>query len=203
MTPSDTAHPEGEMKDVFERPFDGYMDPRLQVARVITRREAEAILEHSGDLVAALSTPPSRPQGEEGRGGIYVASRASVLERGQMWRDCRDRGAPIISTWIDEDGPNDTAALDELWTRILREVTGASGLVLYVEPSDFPLKGAFVEIGMALAANVPITIVAPGVEITGRNQRPFGSWIKHPLVSFADAVEQALSALSNQGKPSS
>jgi hypothetical protein len=128
------------------------------------------------------------------RRGLYVASRASVLARGAMWRDLRAKGAPIISSWIDEDGPNDTADLDELWVRIRREVLSAERLILYVEPDDFPLKGAFVEVGMALAAGVPITIVAPGVEITGRNQRPFGSWIKHPSVSFAPSVQAALGA---------
>lgn len=134
---------------------------------------------------------------------IYVASRASVLARGAMWRAERAAGAPIISTWIDEDGENDTADLDELWVRICREVSTAQRLVLYVEPTDFPLKGAFVEIGMALAARVPIVVVAPDVKIEGRNCRPFGSWIRHPLVCFADSVWTAfatdtasLSALS-------
>lgn len=116
------------------------------------------------------------------------------LARGEMWRAYRAAGAPIISSWIDEDGPNDTADLDELWIRIRREVVSAERLVLYVEPDDFPLKGAFVEIGMALAANVPIVIVAPGVEIKDRNCRPFGSWIKHPSVRFAETVAQALSS---------
>lgn len=128
----------------------------------------------------------------EERCGVYVASRASVLERGQMWRAVRSGGAPIISTWIDEDGENDTADLDELWVRIRREVTGAERLILYVEPDDFPLKGAFVEIGMALAANVPIFLVAPRVLIEGRNCRPFGSWIKHPSVKFVETVAAAL-----------
>lgn len=145
---------------------------------------------------AALATLPARPLAAAVRAtprrGIYVASRASVLARGEMWRRFRAEGHPIISTWIDEDGPNDTANLDELWVRIRREVVGAERLVLYVEPDDFPLKGAFVEIGMALAANVPIFIVAPGVEISGRNQRPFGSWIKYPSVTMCSDMAGAL-----------
>lgn len=124
--------------------------------------------------------------------GVYVASRASVLARGEMWRRLRADGAPIISTWIDEDGENDTADLDELWVRINREVTSAAALILYVETDDFPLKGAFVEVGMAIAAGVPIFVVAPGVFISGRNQRPFGSWCRHPSVSFCGTVSEAL-----------
>lgn len=145
----------------------------------------------SADAILALL--PDRGGGVPS--GVYVASRASVLERGAMWRRYRDTGAPIISTWIDEDGPNDTADLDELWVRIRREVITAERLILYVESSDFPLKGAFVEIGLALGANVPIFIVAPDVKIKGRNQRPFGSWIKHPLVRFAATVDEALAVV--------
>lgn len=134
---------------------------------------------------------PTTSGGEPSAAGVYVASRASVPERSAMWRRLRDRGEPISSTWIDEAGQGDTAELDELWSRICREVTGARHLIMYVEPSDFPLKGAFVEVGMALAARVPITIVAPDVEIEGRNCRPFGSWIRHPLVTFAPDVVTA------------
>ncbi len=111
-----------------------------------------------------------------------------------MWRQYRAAGVPINSTWIDEDGPKASRDLADLWRRILRETTTAKFLVLYAEPDDFPLKGALIEVGMALAANVPIRIVAPGVEIEERNCRPLGSWIKHPLVSFWPTVQEALYA---------
>lgn len=127
-----------------------------------------------------------------GLAGIYVVSRASILARGAMWREARELGAQIISSWIDEDGENDTADLSELWTRIRREVLSARKVVMYVETDDFPLKGAFVEIGMALAGGIPITIVAKGVAINGRNCRPFGSWIRHPSVTFSDSLAEAL-----------
>ncbi len=45
------------LTDVFERPFDGDDDRRIRVAKAITRAEAEAILEHSGDLILALASP--------------------------------------------------------------------------------------------------------------------------------------------------
>lgn len=128
----------------------------------------------------ALEPPPVVVRRKEIARGVYVASRASVLARGIMWRRLRAEGAPIISTWIDEDGENDTADLDELWVRINREVTSAAALILYVE------------VGMAIAADVPVFVVAPGVEISGRNQRPFGSWCRHPSVSFCDTVSEAL-----------
>lgn len=128
--------------------------------------------------------------------GIYGASRASVPERGAMWRRLRATGAPIIASWIDEDGEGQTDDVGALWLRIEREVTSAALLILYVEPEDFPLKGALVEVGMALAAHVPVVCVLPGVVLEPRSMRPLGSWARHPLVSFADTVEEAIAAPS-------
>lgn len=123
---------------------------------------------------------------------VYVASRASVLERGAMWRALRTAGANIISTWIDEDEEGLTGAFDELWTRIEREIRVADRLVLYAESSDFPLKGAYVEVGMALAMGKPVFVVVPGLTLSPRSMRPLGSWAAHPLVRFCDSVELAV-----------
>lgn len=145
------------------------------------------------EIAADLRLLLSAPKVEVARHGVYVASRASTPERPAMWRALRDAGHPIIATWIDEAGEGETACNAELWQRIEREVTGAERLVLYVEPQDFPLKGAYVEVGMALAAGVPVKVVAPGVEMQPHTLRPLGSWAKHPLVTFCDTVEAALS----------
>lgn len=122
---------------------------------------------------------------------IYVASRASIPERGAMWRAAREQGVPIISTWIDEDGDGATDDFSDLWKRINREVTSATRLVLYAEPGDFPLKGAFIEVGMALAVGVPVCLVLPGVFVEGRSCRPIGSWIRHPEVYRFDTIAEA------------
>jgi hypothetical protein len=127
--------------------------------------------------------------------GIYVASRASIPERAAMWRSLRESGWPIVSTWIDEDGPGQTEDMGELWTRIAEEVTSAAGLVLYVEPEDFPLKGALVEVGMAIGFEVPVVVVAPHVTIEPRSYRPIGSWMGHPLVSVAGSLVEAFHKL--------
>jgi hypothetical protein len=126
--------------------------------------------------------------------GIYIASRASIPERAAEWRRLRSTGVPIISSWIDEDGEGQTVDFGDLWSRVEAEVTTAERLVLYVEPGDFPLKGALVEVGMALAAGVLVRVVAPGVELEPRSMRPLGSWAAHPLVSFAASVEEAIAA---------
>ena len=132
------------------------------------------------------------------REGVYVASRASVPERSAMWRMHRDHGRPIISTWIDEAGEGESHDLGVLWERILAEVTTAKALILYAATNDFPLKGAFIEVGMALAAGVPVFVVLDGVDLEPRSLRPLGSWARHPLVTFAPSVTDAfrLAALS-------
>lgn len=129
------------------------------------------------------------------RQGVYVASRASIPERGQMWRNLRASGIDITSSWIDEDGEGQTDDWGELWQRIEREVKSSQALILYAEPDDFPLKGAFVEAGIALASGIPIFIVAPGVELGSYGCRPIGSWASHPLVSYAPSIGAALDAI--------
>lgn len=127
--------------------------------------------------------------------GIYVASRASVPEVVAMWRRLRDEGWPIVSTWIDEAGLGDTEDMGELWSRIEREIRSSCGLVLYAEPTHFPLKGGLVEVGIALGAGVPVVVVLPGVEIDPRSCRPVGSWIRHPSVSHCGTVKDAIRML--------
>jgi hypothetical protein len=107
-----------------------------------------------------------------------------------MWRDLRDSGVRITSSWIDEDGEGQTEDFGDLWQRIENEIRRSSALVLYVEPSDFPLKGALVEVGMALAIGLPINVVAPGVFLE-RSMRPIGSWAAHPSVCFFEDVRAA------------
>lgn len=126
--------------------------------------------------------------------GLYVASRASLPARGEMWRRFRSEGVPIVSTWIDEDGPDETADFGDLWERIAAEISGSQALVLYVEEGDFPLKGALIEVGMALAQGIPVHVAAPGVILDERSMRPLGSWAAHPRVTIHQKVETAIMA---------
>ena len=123
---------------------------------------------------------------------LYVASRASIPERAAMWRKIRDSGVVITSSWIDEDGPGQTDDYADLWRRIVHEIAAADRLVLYAESGDFPLKGALVEVGVALGLGKPITVCLPGVELEPRSCRPIGSWICHPLVKRIDDVLEAV-----------
>lgn len=128
--------------------------------------------------------------------GIYVASRASIPERAAMWRQYRANGFPIISTWIDEDGPGQSVSLRDLWERVVREVASAERLVLYAESDDSPLKGAFIEVGIALGCGVPVFVVAPNV-IIDSSFRPLGSWVAHPNVTMCGSLDDAFVGPSN------
>ena len=134
---------------------------------------------------------PARPDEQTLRDGatdahplkIYVASRASIPARAALWRDLRDRhGARIISSWIDEAGGGETEDFADLWARILREVEACDRLVLYIEVGDFPLKGALIEVGAALALGKPVWVIGVGIALEKRSCRPVGSWINHPRV---------------------
>lgn len=126
--------------------------------------------------------------------GIYVASRASLPARPAMWRGYRDRGFPIVSSWIDEAGDGETANFGDLWRRIDREIAAASVLVLYAEREDFPLKGAYVETGLALARGIPVLCAFPGVVLDPRSARPVGSWLHHPSCQIFITLDAAMSA---------
>lgn len=124
---------------------------------------------------------------------FYVASRASLPDRPHMWRTFRDfHGVSITSTWIDEAGEGETGCFTELWDRITREIAAADRLVLYAEAGDFPLKGALIEVGIALGMGKPVTVCLPDVKLNGRTHRPVGSWIEHRAVIRNDDITKVL-----------
>lgn len=172
--------------------------------RQIAANAAINSIPSTGEVRSNEAPALSSDQGAEGK-GIYVASR---VKRAPVWLKWRATGQPIISTWIDEAGEGETADLSELWTRVQREVSGAAALIFYAGADDFPLKGALVEVGIALGAGIPVFLVLDaGIMLDGRTLRPLGSWALHPLVTrcadLADAFARSHSLLAteNTGGP--
>lgn len=97
---------------------------------------------------------------------IYVASKT---KHAPMWKQLRDEGFPIVSSWIDEAGLEETLDWNDLWSRCINEASTATTLIVYVLPGEI-LKGALVEVGAALSHNVPIIIIG--------NPTKQGSWWK-------------------------
>ena len=153
----------------------------------------DRILDAVKGVERAARTHQPAPTSPSPKGGIYIASRASIPARAAQWRLLRDiLGWHIVSTWIDEAGPGETQDFAKLWVRIESEVKQAERVILYVESDDFPLKGALIEVGMALAAGVKVFVVAPGLMLEPRTRRPLGSWIDHPLVTLVPNMDVAL-----------
>lgn len=174
----------------------GHSGYGLYLARADYEPEGAILLkpmEHPSNAVEAAGGPARLAP--TARRGLYVASRASVPARASMWRALREGGWPIVATWIDEAGEGETENFTELWARIEREICSARGLIVYAEPGDFPLKGAYLEAGIALGAGLPVAVVMPGVELEPRSARPMGSWIKHPRVRVYATLEEARGAI--------
>ena len=85
--------------------------------------------------------------------GIYVVSKIKHMH---MWRTLREKGVDIVSSWIDDEVPEDID-FAEAWTRYLREVVNAQAVVVYADGGE--LKGGVLEIGAALGALIPIWVV--------------------------------------------
>ena len=86
---------------------------------------------------------------------FYVASKT---KHAPMWQELRAAGVPVLSTWIDEAGEDQTVDYAELAERCVREILVADAVLLYCEPGEI-LKGALVEVGAALAAGKEVRCV--------------------------------------------
>lgn len=112
---------------------------------------------------------------------VYVASKSKY---GPLWRELRDAWeghAIIVSSWIDESGEGETSDHADLWTRCIGEARSADLLIACYEEGDI-WKGAYIEIGAALACQKPVYLCG----------RPPGSFIHHPLVTLASDPDDAL-----------
>lgn len=134
--------------------------------------------------LSRLCAPSRRPK-------VYVASRASHPELPALWRQLRAEGADIVSTWIDVQG-EEGRDLAQLWTDIEEQVRACDRLVLYVRAQDFPLKGAFIEVGLAMGMGKPVLVVLQDVEVDPASLRPVGSWLRHPGVAQVHDLRSAV-----------
>lgn len=197
-TPSQTAAPADHAG--AKRVAEGVIHCKNSVTDGFCVRCTDAALELAR-YVLALSSPGAAAalgcdalRSTEFR-GIYVASRT---HHAKFWREYRAQGFNITSSWIDESGEGETADMGELWTRIVREVGASKSVLIYVNGADFPLKGALIEVGAAIALGKRIILCAPGVVFEKRSCRPIGSWINHPLVARVDHIAEALYAAANE-----
>jgi hypothetical protein len=133
---------------------------------------------------------------------IYMASRASVPARPALWNKLRDEvGWNIVSTWHNpENMDQDRLDMRSLWRVIPSEIALCHVVVLYVEQGDLPLKGAFIECGMALALGKPVIVVYPNIGDREHLRKHLGSWISHPQVVVTDRLETAIYILTRENR---
>lgn len=113
--------------------------------------------------------------------GIYIASKTVHANK---WKRLRAQGVEIVSTWIDEAGPGETADFSDLWKRCVAEASNCRKLICYRETGE-TLKGAFIEVGAALAREIPVYCVG---DFEGM------SFTNHPLVRTAESIDAAVRA---------
>jgi hypothetical protein len=135
--------------------------------------------------------------------GIYVASKTW---HAGMWCKLRAKGYPIASSWIDtvDDAGFDHVGnnIESLWLKILAQdlsLHNCRGVVLYATKSDFPLRGALIEVGMALALGHRIAVVMSDYQIDPRNYQPLGSWFMHPAVRLYKTIDAAFESFELSG----
>lgn len=115
---------------------------------------------------------------------IYVASK---VRHAKKWLAFRDAGYPINSTWLNEAGPGETKSFEDLWIRCCLEAKQAGVLVAYREKGE-TLKGAMIEIGVALSVPKPVLVVGDWEGMT---------FLHHPTVKLVPNLSEAM-AMANR-----
>ncbi len=116
--------------------------------------------------------------------GIYIAS---TVELGPRWVEYKEAGWPIVSSWIYEADAGQVENWADLWRRCVDESKCADGLILIAEGTHRP-TGSMIEVGAALASNVPVAIVG--------DPKFMGSARNHPgVIGVYESVESAFQAL--------
>lgn len=110
---------------------------------------------------------------------IYVASKTKHFKK---WLAFRDAGYAINSTWLDEALPGQSKDLGDLWVRCCMEVNQAGVLVAYREKGEI-LKGAMIEIGVALSKPKPVLLVGDWEDM---------SFLQHPTVKRISTLNEAM-----------
>lgn len=119
---------------------------------------------------------------------VYVASQThhaeQWLEIGQEWR--LQTGHQIISSWpqmVYDGVPESTYNSKVFWQKNVSEIQDANVVLVFADTGDV-LRGALVEVGVALATEIPIVCVG--------DHTSYGTWRHHPLVYNVDRLADVI-----------
>lgn len=134
---------------------------------------------------------------------VYIASKANHRA---TWRSIRDllvagdEPVRINSRWIDvaDRYTADPQGLDYtlLWTHCIEDVINCDVLICYVDRGE-TLKGALIEVGVALASNKRIVLLGNREDYLNN-----GTWLNHPGVEHwagMDVGESIIELLKAHG----
>lgn len=132
------------------------------------------------DEVGRLLSRDFRPHGAT----VYTASKP---HHAPMWRAIRAAGLDIVATWIDFGDKSEVTDWTKLWVDCAAESALADVTLVYIEPGD-ELRGAYVEMGCALAAGKRVFFVNPNdVHVTDA--------VHHPMVSIFGSLHEAIAMI--------
>jgi hypothetical protein len=140
----------------------------------------------------AVPVSETEAQGESDLPKIYIASKTKHAQR---WIEWRESGVNIISTWIDEAGEGASPDLADLCKRCINECLECDAMIIYREGEDY-LKGAFIEMGVALTRKIPIILVGdilPESSVFTQNGNVF----------TAETVEETIDDIKRNHHPNS
>jgi hypothetical protein len=118
------------------------------------------------------------------RHGIYVVSK---VRHAEVWKGLRDRGFPIMSSWID-DGLEHEIDFSEAWPRYLSEAGQATYAIVFATEGEV-LKGGLLEAGAALANGAHVFVVGDVPQL--RTVR------YHPRLKPATSIQHATSMIAD------
>jgi nucleoside 2-deoxyribosyltransferase len=119
---------------------------------------------------------------------------ASDLRHGAKWRKLCAQSTMFIAfaRWLKHDAvgtaDNDKHEAEHFWQQDEQDVRDADVLICYAEGDDV-LRGALVEVGMAISNAVPVIVVG--------KHKSYGTWQYHPSVMIATDLDEALVMAQN------
>ena len=114
---------------------------------------------------------------------IYTASKFS---RANMWKQqfaqwkCEGLAISLNARWVNDYSelvPDHPQFCKLGWLHDVDDVSTSDLLILYADNTEH-LRGALVEVGVALAKNKPVIIIG--------NHPDYGTWQFHPLIHKVD-----------------
>lgn len=117
-----------------------------------------------------------------------------------MWREIQQTVPHVFfnARWVKRaERESDLKEGDflDLWHECQADIESSDVVLVYAEEGDV-LKGALVEVGIALANRIRVLLVTPE-----KNRLAYGTWIHMDEVEWLTSMEEAISLLDMWDKP--